>query len=57
MGGDVYEISVSSNLVEEAKRALEEYMSLLNSEDPPNARQPEPKCRYCWYRRFCPSMP
>jgi CRISPR-associated exonuclease Cas4 len=57
MGGDVYEVSVSSNLVEEAKRVLEEYMSLLNSEDPPNARQPEPKCRYCWYRRFCPSMP
>ena len=57
MGGDVYEISVSSNLVEEAKRVLEEYMSLLDSEDPPNARQPEPKCRYCWYRRFCPSMP
>ncbi len=57
MGGDIYRIPVSSNLLDEARRALEGYRMVLDSEEPPNVRQPEPKCRYCWYRRLCPSMP
>ena len=51
----IHRVVVTSELLEEARRAAESAIKTLSSEDPPRPRQPSRKCSYCWYRRVCPS--
>ena len=54
MGGKAHRYRVTSRDLEAARRALRGLQKVLESEEPPRARQNPAKCSYCWYRRVCP---
>ncbi|MCE4611995.1 MAG: CRISPR-associated protein Cas4 [Desulfurococcales archaeon] len=52
--GGVVWLRVDYRLLEEARLLVEEARKAVYSEAPPQARQPEAKCRYCFYSQRCP---
>jgi CRISPR-associated exonuclease Cas4 len=47
-------IEVDSTVLSEAERLVEAARKAVFSEEPPWARQPEAKCRYCFFSPRCP---
>jgi len=56
-GGRSLRLRVTGETLGEARRLVEETWRTVYSEEPPPARQPEAKCRYCFYRSICPVRP
>ena len=46
--------TVTDSLVDEARAVLELYKESIENDKPPNPVTSRWKCRYCWYKRFCP---
>ncbi len=51
---EVVWVTVDSTLLEEARLLVERARTVIYSEAPPQLRQPEAKCRYCFYSQRCP---
>ena len=53
-GGRALRLTVTSEVLEEARLLASKAYKASYSDDPPKVSQPEAKCRYCFFSRVCP---